>query len=515
MSVSVSSRIASQFATQVPAGYSWQDFDPTEVQPRTRRSTRSGQQQTQSAAVDDEPPSTTAYKRRRSESRSPSSGDVSSSAVEWAEEYTRRPIRRRTVRVSYKEIQSDDDDDDAVADADADSVDDDDEEDDNDGDAEGDDGGADTALGLLSVGASSAVNEWENDDSSFIARVLDHATSSGGVVVYLIQWRGCSHLHDSWHSHADLTVMCDGGLVRLRNYMRNVEALSEQRQHMSAEEAEQLDVRLEMNSIERAEWTNVEKIIGRREVPAREFIQKLSIRRSRQQLQADAQAKAAQYGAMATSDVAMSDVDESRNLRGVVNMSECAVCGVGGELLCCDFCINSFHLDCIGFSALPTTACWSCFRCSKAIAQGKLDMSADSSDAARAFDARAPCIEYLVKWRGLTHDECSWEAAEDIANYQRAIDTYLDLQQSATSNRRVTASSSAASSRGRFVPLSSPPEYIKMCGELREYQLLGLNWLIHNFCANINGMLADEMGLGNDNTRSCSHALAHAATDTS
>lgn len=38
------------------------------------------------------------------------------------------------------------------------------------------------------------------------------------------------------------------------------------------------------------------------------------------------------------------------------------------------------------------------------------------------------------------------------------------------------------------------PSYIK--GEMRDYQLRGLNWLISLYVRGINGILADEMGLG-------------------
>lgn len=39
------------------------------------------------------------------------------------------------------------------------------------------------------------------------------------------------------------------------------------------------------------------------------------------------------------------------------------------------------------------------------------------------------------------------------------------------------------------------PSYIK--GELRNYQIQALNWLISLYENNIGGILADEMGLGN------------------
>lgn len=39
------------------------------------------------------------------------------------------------------------------------------------------------------------------------------------------------------------------------------------------------------------------------------------------------------------------------------------------------------------------------------------------------------------------------------------------------------------------------PSYIK-AGEMRDYQIRGLNWMISLYENGINGILADEMGLG-------------------
>lgn len=38
------------------------------------------------------------------------------------------------------------------------------------------------------------------------------------------------------------------------------------------------------------------------------------------------------------------------------------------------------------------------------------------------------------------------------------------------------------------------PDYIK--GEMRDYQVRGLNWMINLYENGLNGILADEMGLG-------------------
>lgn len=40
------------------------------------------------------------------------------------------------------------------------------------------------------------------------------------------------------------------------------------------------------------------------------------------------------------------------------------------------------------------------------------------------------------------------------------------------------------------------PSYLQGGGQLRDYQLAGLNWLVYSWARNYNCILADEMGLG-------------------
>ncbi|TDH69641.1 hypothetical protein CCR75_002822 [Bremia lactucae] len=42
--------------------------------------------------------------------------------------------------------------------------------------------------------------------------------------------------------------------------------------------------------------------------------------------------------------------------------TDCSVCGLGGELLCCDGCPRAFHVNCIGLSIVPATE-WFCNEC--------------------------------------------------------------------------------------------------------------------------------------------------------
>ncbi|KAH0427281.1 chromo domain-containing protein 1 [Colletotrichum camelliae] len=101
--------------------------------------------------------------------------------------------------------------------------------------------------------------------------------------------------------------------------------------------------------------------------------------------------------------------------------------------------------------------------------------------------------EYLVKWKGCYYDECTWEAASAInAEFQDKIDQYLDRSsRSWVSNRK----ESNPDTRTRMTKLEAQPDYIKN-GELRSFQLRGLNFLCLNWTRANNVILADEMGLG-------------------
>lgn len=60
--------------------------------------------------------------------------------------------------------------------------------------------------------------------------------------------------------------------------------------------------------------------------------------------------------------------------------------------------------------------------------------------------------------------------------------------------RSVNHDESGTEKHSRGIRFEKTPAYIN--GEMRDYQLRGLNWLISLYENNINGILADEMGLG-------------------
>ena len=53
-----------------------------------------------------------------------------------------------------------------------------------------------------------------------------------------------------------------------------------------------------------------------------------------------------------------------------------------------------------------------------------------------------------------------------------------------------------------FEEIKNQPAYMKG-GELRDYQKLGITWLLHTWAHGLNGILADEMGLGKTIQTTC------------
>ncbi|CAG8600585.1 9734_t:CDS:2, partial [Ambispora leptoticha] len=101
---------------------------------------------------------------------------------------------------------------------------------------------------------------------------------------------------------------------------------------------------------------------------------------------------------------------------------------------------------------------------------------------------------YFCKFKGLSYLDCTWEKAELIEEkFQVEIDAFNERSNS----RRLPHLSTKYSreSRPKFKLLSSQPSYLTG-GDLRDFQLTGLNWLAHLWSKNQNGILADEMGLG-------------------
>jgi chromodomain-helicase-DNA-binding protein 1 len=94
---------------------------------------------------------------------------------------------------------------------------------------------------------------------------------------------------------------------------------------------------------------------------------------------------------------------------------------------------------------------------------------------------------------GLYYDSCTWETASLVSEIaQDQIDRFLDRSSKTLSSNR---EESNPNTRGPHVPIREQPSYVKN-GQLRDFQITGLNFLAYNWTRNKNVILADEMGLG-------------------
>lgn len=101
--------------------------------------------------------------------------------------------------------------------------------------------------------------------------------------------------------------------------------------------------------------------------------------------------------------------------------------------------------------------------------------------------------EYYVKWKSLNYEDCTWESAALVSEIaQSQIDRYLDRISLNLQSNKVESN---PSSRRAHVTIREQPSYIKH-GQLRDFQITGLNFLAYNWCRSKNVILADEMGLG-------------------
>lgn len=115
---------------------------------------------------------------------------------------------------------------------------------------------------------------------------------------------------------------------------------------------------------------------------------------------------------------------------------------------------------------------------------------------------RAPPLSplYLCKWRELSYGECTWEKEEDIAEFRAEIDAFearraAQQQQQPSPSPPPPRKEGGERARPAFEKLTQQPAFLRG-GQLRDYQLEGLNWLLYSWCTGTNGILADEMGLG-------------------
>ncbi|CAL5870909.1 uncharacterized protein PFLUO_LOCUS5150 [Penicillium psychrofluorescens] len=101
--------------------------------------------------------------------------------------------------------------------------------------------------------------------------------------------------------------------------------------------------------------------------------------------------------------------------------------------------------------------------------------------------------EYLVKWKRLFYDSCTWETEDMVSEIaQHEIDRFIDR-----SSRHPVSDKTETNpaTRRPFEPIHGTPSFLQN-GELKDFQVKGLNFLAFNWVRGRNVVLADEMGLG-------------------
>jgi chromodomain-helicase-DNA-binding protein 1 len=101
--------------------------------------------------------------------------------------------------------------------------------------------------------------------------------------------------------------------------------------------------------------------------------------------------------------------------------------------------------------------------------------------------------EYLVKWKRLFYDSCTWESEDLVSEIaQHEIDRFLDRSSRPPVSNKVESN---PATRKPFETIKGTPDFVQN-GQLKEFQVKGLNFMAFNWVKNRNVVLADEMGLG-------------------
>uniref|UniRef100_A0AAQ4RFI9 Chromodomain helicase DNA binding protein 3 n=1 Tax=Gasterosteus aculeatus aculeatus TaxID=481459 RepID=A0AAQ4RFI9_GASAC len=104
---------------------------------------------------------------------------------------------------------------------------------------------------------------------------------------------------------------------------------------------------------------------------------------------------------------------------------------------------------------------------------------------------------YLVKWRDLTYDQCTWERDDlDIPDFAIYKGNYW-RHRMRSKNQEGEEESPASPVTDPTIKYDEQPDFVTSTGgTLHLYQLEGLNWLRFSWAQGTDTILADEMGLG-------------------
>lgn len=102
--------------------------------------------------------------------------------------------------------------------------------------------------------------------------------------------------------------------------------------------------------------------------------------------------------------------------------------------------------------------------------------------------------EFLCKWQSLPYSEATWEdGALVLRKWKHCVDHFEEREQSKCTPSRHCK---VLKHRPKFYKIKDQPEFLTENLQLRDYQMDGLNWLLHSWSKDNSVILADEMGLG-------------------
>ncbi|KAH0472735.1 MAG: uncharacterized protein KVP18_000131, partial [Porospora cf. gigantea A] len=114
-------------------------------------------------------------------------------------------------------------------------------------------------------------------------------------------------------------------------------------------------------------------------------------------------------------------------------------------------------------------------------------------------DEKVQVTRVLVKWLNQPYEVCTWENDTFLRElgFDKPMDEYLERED------RLCGPSSASHPLNAhdlgttsFEPYEATPTFLKAKFDLRDYQLIGINWIVSRMKKGFSVLLADEMGLG-------------------
>ncbi|XP_018566651.1 chromodomain-helicase-DNA-binding protein 1 isoform X2 [Anoplophora glabripennis] len=137
------------------------------------------------------------------------------------------------------------------------------------------------------------------------------------------------------------------------------------------------------------------------------------------------------------------------------------------------------------------------YECQLELSQDLLKSYNDVERIIAKYDKPDGGTDYFIKWESLPYADSTWE---DSALIQRKWPHKIkEFEDRESSSKTPTKHCKVLKCRPKFHEVKTQPEY--MTGRdnnlvLRDYQIHGLNWMIHSWTKENSVILADEMGLG-------------------